>query len=438
MEDKKHKLLRRAAIIFSWLALWQIISILVNNSILITGPAETLQALFTKAFLPDFWKTVLYSLLRIGAGFFSGLAVGVVLAALSAGFKPAEELISPVISLLKAVPVASFVVLFLIWWHSQFLAVAVSFCVVMPNIYVNTLEGIKSTDRKLLEMAKVYRMPLWNKFFYIYRPALKPFLDSSIKISAGMSWKSGVAAEIIGTPEFSIGEQLYMSKIHLDTAGVLAWTGAVVALSILFEKAVLYLWESFLSWESKCRPAIIRQSRTQDNTVLRIKNISKAFGDNLVISDYSAEYERGEIYYFSAPSGSGKTTLFRIIAGLEKPDAGIIEKNLESLAMVFQEDRLCEEYSAVKNVEMVTGSKLLAEKYLKDLLSEDEMNKPCRYLSGGMKRRAAIARAFAAVSDIIILDEPFTGLDKENRDRVNNYIKKYGKNSAVLVATHIS
>ena len=87
-----------------------------------------------------------------------------------------EEILSPVMTLMKAVPVASFAVLLLIWWGSSFLAVAVCFMVVLPNLYLNILEGLKSTDVRMLEMARVFRLPLRNRFFYIYRPALKPFL----------------------------------------------------------------------------------------------------------------------------------------------------------------------------------------------------------------------------------------------------------------------
>lgn len=105
----------------------------------------------------------------------------------------------------------------------------------------------------MLQMAEVYRLPGFSRFFYVYRPALKPFLYSSMKISLGMCWKSGVAAEVIGLPDFSIGEGLYFSKITLNTAGVFAWTGVIILLSILFEKLVLNGTERFLNWEPEVK-----------------------------------------------------------------------------------------------------------------------------------------------------------------------------------------
>ncbi len=429
---------RRIIILAGWLVVWQLVSIWVGNNILMVGPPETLEALLIKMITADFWKTVGCSLLRIAAGFFTGAFVGLIIAALSARFPIIEDIFSPVLTLMKAIPVASFVVLFLIWWRSNVLATAITFFIVLPQIYVSTLEGLRNTDGKLLEMANVFHISGWNRFFYIYRPALKPFLDSSIRIAAGMSWKSGVAAEVIGTPDFSIGESLYMSKIYLDTAGVLAWTVVIILASLLFEKIVLALWRAFANWEPVCLGNGIRKSDAcMQEIAVRVENLSKAYGEQKVVSQMNAEYKAGETYYFRTPSGSGKTTYFRLLAGLEKPDSGRISGNLQRTAMVFQEDRLCEEYDAVKNVELVTGNREVARKQLLCLLDEADIRKPCRELSGGMKRRVALVRAYAADSDILLLDEPFTGLDSRTREHVSKYMEEHQMGRTVFIATHI-
>lgn len=428
-----------------WIALWQLAAWVVGNRILLVGPLETLQALGQRIFQGRFWLTVGFSLLRIGAGFMSGLMLGLLLAAAASRFALLEEFLAPAMALLKAIPVASFVVLFLIWWRSGVLATAVSFCIVLPNIYVNTLEGIRRVDRRLLEMANVLEIPAWNRFFYIYRPALKPYLDNAVRISVGMSWKSGVAAELIGIPALSVGEQLYMSKIYLDTAGVLAWTAVTIFASVLCEKLVLVLWKKFQRWEPRCRAAG-GQGRSGRQAVLELAHVSKSYHGTIVLRDVTASYERGQTYYFRSPSGSGKTTLFRLIAGLEEPDktmeedisstAGGIERHGSQISMVFQEDRLCEEYSALVNVDMVTGDRERSRAHLCQLLVEEDLHKPCRELSGGMKRRVAVARAMVAGGDVILLDEPFAGLDAESRRRTEQYIHNFGKDSALLVATH--
>ena len=104
--------------------------------------------------------------------------------------------------------------------------------------------------------------------------------------------------------------------------------------------------------------------------------------------------------------------------------------------MVFQEDRLCEEYSALKNVEMITGDRNRAREHLLCLLEEGDITRPCKELSGGMKRRVAIARAFASQSDILLLDEPFTGLDEGTKDEVIKFLKEYRQDRFLLISTH--
>lgn len=144
-------------------------------------------------------------------------------------------------ALLKSIPVASFVILALIWAGSANLSVLIAFLVVLPVIYIHTVAGLESTDEKLLEMAKVFSMSPWKQIRYIYIPALVPYLRSGCGVALGMSWKSGVAAEVIGVPDHSIGEKLYMSKIYLNTGDLMAWTFVIIVISALFEKAVLRL-----------------------------------------------------------------------------------------------------------------------------------------------------------------------------------------------------
>lgn len=434
MAEKKNRGLRKAFIIALWLLIWQLAGLLVDNSILMVGPAETGRAFLSRLGSFEFWQTAGCSLARIGAGFLAGACMGLALAAAGARIGLLEEFFSPVLSLLKAVPVASFAVLLLIWWGSSFLSVAVSFLIVLPVIYINTLEGLKSMDCKLLEMAKVFRIPLWNRFFYIYRPALKPFLDSSLKLAIGMAWKSGVAAEVIGTPDFSIGERLYMSKIYLDTAGVFAWTAAVILLSFLSERLIVILWEAFSAWEPVCRPPVKEDAGT--NAGLAFSHVYKGYHGQTVFKDFSASYGPGAIHYLTWPSGAGKTTALRLLAGLERPDSGKIE-GPGNLSVVFQEDRLCEAYSAVRNVELVLGSRTEARRHLLQVLPEDALTKPCGQLSGGQKRRVAVVRALAAESAGLLLDEPFTGLDEESRRKTQEYIIREQRDRIVLMASHM-
>ena len=141
----------------------------------------------------------------------------------------------------KTVPVASFIVIALIWLSSSMLSVFIAFLMVLPIIYNNILNGIKSTDRKMTEMADVFALSQGKRFLYISLPAVKPFLCSACQTAIGFAFKSGIAAEIIGIPNGSLGERLYSAKVHLETANLFAWTVLIVLLCVLFEKLFIFL-----------------------------------------------------------------------------------------------------------------------------------------------------------------------------------------------------
>ena len=232
---------KKLSIILLWLGIWQITATFIHNPIMLVGPIEALQTLWGLLPSGDFWISIYQSFLRISIGFLTAFMIGLLLGSLAYHIPFVKELLEPPMLFFKSVPVASFVILALIWAGSRNLSIFIAFIVVLPVIYVNTLAGLQSTDRKLLEMAVVFRMPVWRKIRFIYLPALVPYLVSGCRIALGMSWKSGAAAEVIGLPEHSIGEHLYMAKIYLETANLFAWTLVIILVSAVFEQMVLFL-----------------------------------------------------------------------------------------------------------------------------------------------------------------------------------------------------
>ncbi len=437
IQNKDKKYIRKTLIIFFWLAVWQILAMCVDNFLLVVTPLQALRALFLLAGQAEFWQSAFGSLWRIALGFLLGAVLALLLAAVSYRYKIAEEVLRPFMVFCKAVPVAVFAVLLLIWWGSSMLAVSICFLVVFPNIYLNTLEGLKSADRELLEMAEVFRLPFDTRFFYIYRPALKPFLLSAFQLSLGMCWKSGVAAEVIGTPTHSIGGALYLAKIYLDTAELFAWTAVIVVLSVFFEKIIFYGIDVFFRWEPVCkRPVLPQKKAGGERSSLRVRDLGKSYHGRWIFRHVEQEFHGGEFLVLDTPSGSGKTTFFRCLCGLEKPEEGEVS-GMSAFAVQFQEDRLCEEYSAVKNLEMILGDALQAREALTQLLPEEALEQPCSELSGGMKRRVSLVRAMEAGAQCVLLDEPFTGLDEENRKKVEAYIRQKAGERILMLATHI-
>lgn len=234
---------RLGALVF-WLVVWQIAAVVINQDIVLTSPIQTIQTLFSLAQLREFWVSIGLSLLRIFAGGALAFTVGSLLAFLSFKYKLIKILFEPLISTIKSIPVASFVILLLIWVRTPYLSISISFLMALPIIYIAVLEGLLSTDQQLIEMADVYQIHGWPRIKAIYLSQLMPSLKTATSLAMGFCWKSGIAAEVIGLPAFSIGEHLYNAKVYLDTPALFAWTLVVIVMSALGEKIVMRL----VSW----------------------------------------------------------------------------------------------------------------------------------------------------------------------------------------------
>ena len=343
---------------------WQTASMAVGSALLLPSPAAVLVRL--AALLPDggFWRAVWFSFCRIAGGFGAALVLGTALAFAAGRWPAVDVLLRPYVLVIKSVPVASFIILALIWMRTSALPLFISFLMVFPILYTNVLAGIRSADRELLEMARVFRVPWLRQARCILLPAAEPFLLAGSAAALGMSWKAGVAAEVIGVVGGSIGEKL-------ENVSLTVPAGAVLCLM--------------------------------------------------------------------APSGWGKTTLLRCIAGLEKPDSGTVRDVPERIGYVFPEDRLCGHMSAVENVRLATGRRVdsaTIEAHLTELGLGGCLAQPAAELSGGQRRRVAIARAVCFGGGLLLLDEPFKGLDAETRQQAAAYILRHRNGAAVVCVTH--
>ena len=230
-----------------WLIVWQAVSMGLGQEILLVSPVSVVIRTGQLALEADFWQAISFSFLRIAGGFLAAAAAGTVLAALAARFRTVEELLAPVILAIKAIPVASFIILALIWVSSQNLSMLISFLMVFPIIYTNVLSGIRCTDPQLLEMAQVFDVPIGRRIRYIYISQVLPYFRTACSLALGLCWKSGIAAEVIGIPKGSMGEKLYSAKIYLDTPDLFAWTLVIVIVSLVFERLFLALLDLIVS-----------------------------------------------------------------------------------------------------------------------------------------------------------------------------------------------
>lgn len=244
----------RAWAVLAWLAVWQLAAMALaaaypHGGLLLASPLAALRRLGELAVTAPFWRAVGWSACRILGGFLLSCLAAAALAAPAARYAWLRELLAPPVAAVKATPVASFIILALVWLDSGRLPLFIAFLMVFPPVYLNLLEGIRQTDGKLLEMARVFRVSLGRRLRGIYLPQVLPYFRSAASLGLGLCWKAGIAAEVIGLPAGSMGERLYTAKIYFQTPDLFAWTAAVVAVSMAFERLFLKLVDSLLLWQ---------------------------------------------------------------------------------------------------------------------------------------------------------------------------------------------
>jgi NitT/TauT family transport system permease protein len=234
----KNKYIRTTLIVLIWLVIWQVLSLIVNNSILLSGPVDTVKALIELGSEASFYISVGKTAGKILLGFLIGMCLGTVLSVLSYRFSIVKEFLSPFVSVIKSIPVVSFIIIALIWAGSSNVTIIVASVISFPIFYKNILEGLSVTDPKMLDMAKVFDMKTSKKIRYIYLPSLSSHIKSAISLAIGMAFRGGITAEVVGQPLRSIGNGLYRAKINLATSEMLAWTFTAVLTAFLIEKLI--------------------------------------------------------------------------------------------------------------------------------------------------------------------------------------------------------
>ena len=231
-----------------WLGVWQLAGTLLRQPLLLPVPLSVLRRLGELSVTAAFWRTACRSTARILSGFALGCLSGILLAVPAHAFRRVRELLYPAVAAVRAVPVASFIILSMLWLNARTLSVFIAFLIAFPPVYLGVLEGIGQADTRLLEMAAVFRVPLLRQIGGVYFPAALPAFRTAVSLSVGMCWKAGVAAEIIALPAGSLGERLYKAKVYFLTEDLFAWTLAVVLLSVLFERLLVRLLDRLVGW----------------------------------------------------------------------------------------------------------------------------------------------------------------------------------------------
>ena len=216
------KLLRGEAIALFWIGMWAGAAYLVGLPLLLPGPADTMAALVRLGKTSSFWQSTGTTLLRVAAGYLLAVLSGVLLAAGCAHFKGLDALLSPLRTVIRATPVTSFIILVMLWIQRGRVPVFISFLMVLPMVWTGVQDALSAVDGDLLEMSRMYQFSTWKRFRYIYVPAVRPAFLSACTNGLGFAWKSGIAAEVIAQPAFSVGKNLNDAKVYLETADLFA------------------------------------------------------------------------------------------------------------------------------------------------------------------------------------------------------------------------
>ena len=241
MSGALRKLLQALAVLLFWTALWVLLARLVGQELLLPSPLQVLKKLFSLAGTAAFWLATGRSILRVLSGLLAATLLGVLLAVLTERSALARLLLSPAMMLVKSTPVASFIILALLWLGRDVLPAFITALMVLPVVWANVSAGLAGQDPQLLELARVYRLPRLRVLRRITIPSVLPHFRAALRSSLGMGWKAGIAAEVLTVPPLSIGKNIYEAKLYLETTELFAWTLTVIVLSLIIERILLRL-----------------------------------------------------------------------------------------------------------------------------------------------------------------------------------------------------
>ena len=476
MKRKKPAVYYLAAVLF-WLAVWQAGVSVINRNLLIPvpTPTSTAAALIRLAADRSFFHAVFLSIARIAAGFLCAFAAGTILAVFCVKSEMIHILCMPLLALIRSIPVASFTILVFLWVTRERIPSVITFFTVLPVIWANVESGLRAADEGLVEMARVFGMPGGRIMREILLPSIRPYFSSAAASGIGFAWKSGVAAEVICRTQDSLGNLLWAGKSSVDYDEVFAVTLVIVLLSMLLQGAAGKLLrrrtagqkedsrsfahpskegsgEAGLRKEEipareKAELQMCSQSAADSNAsaaekapaAIRFDHVS--FGYSLrraLFDNVSLEIRSGERFCLSGASGSGKTTFLGLLMGLLRPKSGsIVRPDDLSISAVFQEDRLIPWKSVLDNVLLFgDGDVSSAKELLGELGLAESMYQLPDALSGGMKRRAALARALYHRFDLLVLDEAFTGLDAGTKETCLAVCDRAAEGRILIMASH--
>ncbi len=445
-KEQKSKQGRKILVCLAWLVIWQTCAMLAGSELLLPSPVATMRAILRLAMEKSFYIDAGATLARCVIAMLLSFGVGMTAAFAAYKRERIRDFLKLPVSFFKSVPVMAIIIYVILLASSDWVAIIVCFIMCFPIVYTSALCGLDSVSAEYIELAEIYGLTERQKRQLIYLPAIRSDINAALRLVCGISWKAVIAAEVLSIPDFSLGYEMMNAKYYLETDRLFAYIIAIVCLSLIFERLVMGL-AGCMEKKSRVRVKACGAAREQEMPPeVSLCNVFKNFEDKSVLDDVTIKFESGIVTALSGASGRGKTTIARIIAGLAAADGGkVLVQGTENvkIAFLFQEDRLLPWLSVYDNMALCrindAGDALDEEirGIARDLEIEEALFSMPEELSGGMKHRVALGRTFLARANLMILDEPFRGLDAELKQRILNRLwQKNIKDKTVIFISH--
>lgn len=414
---------------------WQLLSWQMAQPQLIPSFPDLIRALFRLVYSPGFLVSIGTTCLRACVGLLLSLAAASITAFLLNRSEAIRFLFMPWLSLLRSVPVISFILLALIFLNPEMIPLLIAFLTMYPLLTENLLKGLMNRRDSWKMLARQFHLNAWNRLFQINYPQLRPYLFSGLASAVGFGWRAIIMGEVLSQCVDGIGKRMKEAQVFIDVPELIAWTLVAIVLSWLTDKLISRLSD----WQPSVRyrhSAVELQAVSLKPNDICLTDVSYSYG----VHHMNIILKTGKIYALSAPSGQGKTTLLQLLNGTLRPTGGEITGLPQQTANLFQEPTLLPQLTAKENI-MLGGAayydRAILEQQSLRLLAAFQLEKQAeRYpaaLSYGQQQRVALARALMFPAGLLLLDEPFNGLDVELRQLVARFLVEWQQEKQVTV-----
>ena len=428
--------------------LWDLIAYSIGLYSIFPKLTQLLNNTFVLFVHPDFYITLGATLARGSLGFIISFALSLIAAIASSQNSFIKHFFQPIVVVFRSIPIIAIVLIAMLWFNNNLLPVFIAFFSMFPIMYQSILGGLEHTDKKLVEMAKVFAKTKLEIFSSIYLPSARGLMLDGLKTALGFGWRAVIIGEVLAQPMRGIGTKMKEAQAFINISELIAWTVVAIIISFIFDKLLLYIGNLSTNKKLTTHALTFIKVVKNDTLTLKFENLHKKYDNKTIFDNFDTAIDNNKKHLLKWASGTGKTTLLHMVANIVAPDKGNISfapHQKASVAYSFQDLRLLPWKNATENImfgcqkHMSHEQKIALANHIIDQLElQNERKLLAQQMSGGQQQRVALGRALAAQSDILLLDEPLNGLDEATKHKTFNFIIEWTASYKPLIiwSTH--